>query len=57
MSMVNAQDRIVLTLDKTITLASDSSLDAFRSKNLYLANYWQYRTYKANRLPSLTLYT
>lgn len=57
MSMVDAQDRIVLTLDKTITLASDSSLDAFRSKNLYLANYWQYRTYKANRLPSLTLYT
>jgi outer membrane protein TolC len=23
---------------------------------MYLANYWEYRTFKANRLPSLTLY-
>ena len=23
--------------------------------NMYLAGYWEYRTYKANRLPSLTL--
>lgn len=46
---------MLLTLDKTIELAADSSLEAFRSKNLYLAGYWQYRTYKAGRLPSLTL--
>lgn len=52
--MLNAQD-ITLTLDRTIEIASDSSLEAFRSKNLYLTGYWQYRTYKADRLPSLTL--
>ncbi len=50
---VRAQVR--LTLEKTITLAADSSLEAFRSKNLYLAGYWAYRTFKAGRLPSLTL--
>ena len=47
--------QLTLTLERTITLAADSSLDAFRYKNMYLAGYWQYRTYKAGRLPSLTL--
>lgn len=46
---------LTLTLDRTIEIAADSSLEAFRSKNLYLTGYWQYRTYKADRLPSLTL--
>ena len=47
--------QITLSLEKTITLAADSSLDAFRYKNIYLADYWQFRTYQANRLPSLSL--
>lgn len=46
---------LILTLEKTIQLANDSSLEAFRTQNMYLAGYWEYRTYKANRLPSLTL--
>ena len=46
---------VVLTLEKTITLAGDSSLEAFRSKNVYMSSYWEYRSFKANRLPSLTL--
>ncbi|MCL3852769.1 MULTISPECIES: TolC family protein [Parabacteroides] len=46
---------LALSLEKTISLAADSSLEAFRTKNMYLAGYWQYRTYKADRLPSLTL--
>lgn len=46
---------IVLTLERTIELAADSSMETFRSKNIYLSGYWQYRTYKAQRLPSLTL--
>jgi len=46
---------MTLTLNETISLAADSSLEAFRSKHLYLAGYWQYRNYKAERLPSLTL--
>lgn len=46
---------VVLTLDKAITLAADSSLEAFRMKNLFLSGYWEYRTYQAERLPSLTM--
>lgn len=46
---------LTLTLDKTIQIAADSSLEAFRSKNMFLSSSWEFRTYKANRLPSLTL--
>ncbi|MDR2916472.1 MAG: TolC family protein [Tannerella sp.] len=46
---------ITLTLEQTITLAADSSLEAFRSKNIYMSGYWEYRAFKAGRLPSLTL--
>lgn len=52
---MSVRAQMKLTLEKTITLAADSSLEAFRSKNLYLAGYWEYRTFKAGRLPSLTL--
>lgn len=45
----------VLTLEQTIALAADSALQAFKNKNLYLAGYWEYRSYKANRLPSISL--
>lgn len=44
-----------LTLQETIDLASDSSLQSFRAKNLYLSSYWEFKAYKAARLPSLTL--
>jgi hypothetical protein len=47
--------QVVLSLEQTIHLAADSSLEAFRSKNMYLAGYWQFRTYQAGRLPGLTL--
>lgn len=50
----NAQG-VLLTLERTIELAADSSMETFRSRNLYLSGYWQYRTFKAQRLPSLTL--
>ncbi|MDR2121001.1 MAG: TolC family protein [Tannerella sp.] len=46
---------LVLTLENTIALAGDSSLEAFRSKNIYMSGYWEYRAFKAARLPSLTL--
>ena len=39
-----AQQRITLDLQQTIALANDSSLEAFRTKNMYLAGYWEYRT-------------
>lgn len=52
---VQAQQVWKLDLKKTIALANDSSLSAFRYQNMYLSGYWEYRTYKAARLPSLTL--
>ena len=54
-SGLRAQQRIVLDLNRTIALACDSSLESFRTRNMYLSGYWAYRTYRANRLPSLTL--
>lgn len=52
---LQAQGSIKLDLQRAIVLANDSSLEAFRTQNMYLSGYWEYRTYKANRLPSLTL--
>jgi len=49
------QDTLVLSLDETIELAVDSSLNAFIAENLYLSAYWQYNTYQAQRLPFLDL--
>lgn len=46
---------VTLTLDRTIELASDSSLMAFRYHNQYQADYWQWVSYRAQRLPSLSL--
>ncbi len=50
-----AQQTVRLSLERTIELANDSSLQAFKNQNEYLAGYWEYRSYKAGRLPSLTL--
>ena len=47
-----AQQVVKLDLQRTIEIANDSSLSAFRYQNLYLSGYWEYRTYKANRLRS-----
>lgn len=44
-------------MDECIALAADQSLDAFLTKNMYLSKYWDYRSYKASRLPSLHLNT
>lgn len=46
---------VTLTLDRTIELANDSSLMAFRYRNMYQSSYWQYVSYRAGRLPSLSL--
>ena len=54
-SVGKAQHTVRLSLKRTVELANDSSLSAFRNRNMYLSGYWQYRTYRANRLPSLTL--
>ncbi len=55
MFSLHAQKTVTLDLERTVQLAGDSSLSAFRAKNMYMAGYWQYRTFKAERLPSLML--
>lgn len=47
---------VKLTLQKTIEMANDSSLTAFRYRNMYQASYWQYVSFRAGRLPSLSLH-
>ncbi|MDP2337696.1 MAG: TolC family protein [Bacteroidota bacterium] len=55
---VNAQkESYNLSLEEVVKIASQKSLDAFRNKNMYLASYWEYRYYKADKLPSLNLST
>jgi outer membrane protein TolC len=55
---VKAQkDSYSLSLDEVVKIASQKSLDAFRNKNMYLSSYWEYRYYKADKLPSLSLST
>ena len=49
------QENYNLSLIEVVNLASQNSLDAFRYKNMYLASYWEFRYYKADKLPSLTL--
>jgi len=57
--LLQAQDKKVvevdMTLDEVIELAQRQSLYSFKSKNMYLASYWEYRSYKADRLPGLSL--
>jgi len=45
----------LLSLPEAIDIASQKSLDAFRNENMFLASYWQFRYFKAERLPSLSL--
>ncbi len=46
---------IEMNLTDAINQAQDKSLYSFRAKNMYLARYWEYRSYKATKLPSLKL--
>ena len=50
-------DNYNLSLTEVVKLASQNSLDAFRNKNMYLSSYWEFRYYKADKLPSLTMTT
>ena len=55
MSGASGANQVTLSLQDAIRLANDSSLTAFRNRNLYASGYWEWRTFKANRLPSLAL--
>ncbi len=49
------QEVVSLDLEQTISIAADSSLSAFRAQNMYLSGFWEYKSYKSDRLPSLSL--
>jgi outer membrane protein TolC len=40
-------------LEEVLDLAKEQSPEAIRVKNTFLASYWQYRSYRADQLPSL----
>jgi len=46
-----------VTLAQVIQLAKDQSPQAILAKHRFRASYWQYRTYKAEYLPSVTMTT
>ncbi|HCC71285.1 MAG TPA: TolC family protein [Bacteroidales bacterium] len=54
-SISYSQEVKQLTLDDVIKLSEDQSLQGILAKHMFRASYWQYRTFKAEYLPSLTL--
>jgi outer membrane protein TolC len=51
-----AQQHVMkLTLPEVIDLATQQSIDAFKQQNMYLASYWEYKYYRADKLPILSL--
>src|SRR5664279_5338853 len=52
---IEAQDIKKLTFDEVIKLAEEQSPNALMAKHRFRASYWQFRSYQAQYLPSLTL--
>ncbi len=50
-------ESITLSLDDAVRIAAQKSLDAFRFKNMFLSSYWEYRYFKADKLPTISLNT
>ena len=46
---------IHLTLEDALMMARKQSLQSFLNKHYYMADYWAYRSYRANLLPSVSL--
>ncbi len=52
---IKSQDLKRLTLDDVIKLSEEQSPNALMAKHRFRASYWQFRTFKAEYRPSLTL--
>jgi outer membrane protein TolC len=53
---ISAQDGTVhLSLKNALELAREQSLQAFLNEHYYMADYWAYRSYRADYLPSVSL--
>jgi len=46
---------MTLTLEETIRLAQEQSIDAMRVRQTFLRDYWNFRSHRAELLPSLNL--
>ena len=49
------EETMSLTLGQAIEIAQQNSPEAEMARHTYRAAYWNYRFYKANYLPSVTL--
>ena len=52
---LSSQSLLHLTLDDALKLARQQSLQAFLNKHYYMADYWAYRSYMADLMPSVNL--
>lgn len=43
-----------ISLEETISLAQQQSLDAYKAKNIFLADFWSYKSYRSQLKPHLT---
>lgn len=50
-----SQGSIRLTLNDALNLAQEQSLQTFLNKHYYMVDYWAYRSFKADLLPSVNL--
>lgn len=50
-----SQGKVQLTLSDAFKLAQEQSLQTFLNKHYYMADYWAYRSFKADMLPSVSL--
>jgi len=50
-----SQEAKKLTLDEVSELSEEQSLQGILAKHMFRASYWEFRTFKAEYLPSLTL--
>lgn len=54
-SSYSQDDALVLTLSEALAIAKYQSADAMIAKHRFRSNYWQYRSFKADYLPSVTI--
>jgi outer membrane protein TolC len=52
---VIAQDSLQMSMDQVIAMASQKSLQAFKAQNMYLASYWEHKSFLAGQLPNVSL--
>ena len=55
MPLMAQQETVTLSLQKAIDVANVSSLAVAKHRNEYLSSYWSFLSYKAQRLPQLSL--